>query len=73
MANISTEDLFSKAEELRDSKYALFAQIDANRKLLRNLSESGMLTAAERRKVEEIYPPRQRGENGDNDDEGNTE
>lgn len=53
---IQTDDLFKRADELADEKAEVYAAITANRELLRNLDDSGMLTDAESEKLEEVYP-----------------
>lgn len=66
MAKIDTKDLFNRARELREAKEEVMAEQIANREVLRNLRDSGMLTDDEINTLEDIYPTRtrNRGEGG---------
>lgn len=59
------EDLFDKASALSEAKEKLFSQRVAVRESLRNLDEAGILSADQSAELAELYPPRKRGENGE--------
>jgi hypothetical protein len=71
MAKIDTKDLFNRARELREAKEEIMAEQIANREVLRNLRDSGMLTDDEIQSLEDIYPTRtrNRGDGGTEEDE----
>lgn len=71
MAKIDTKDLFNRARELREAKEEIMAEQIANREVLRNLRDSGMLTDDEVQSLEDIYPTRtrNRGEGGEEEAE----
>jgi hypothetical protein len=69
MADKVVTDLFQKAQEIREEKEDLFERQNATRSALRNLDDAGVLTDAQSKELEEIWPRRQRRANG-TDDEG---
>ena len=50
-----------RAVELRTAKEAVYEQIAANRRFLRDLSIQGLLTEEQSAWVQEHYPPKQKG------------
>lgn len=62
------EDLFDKAHALSEAKEKLFEQRVAVRESLRNLDTAGILNEDQSAELAELYPPRRRGENGDEDE-----
>lgn len=53
-------NLFDEAFKLREEKTKLSERISANRESLRNLAGTGILSADEKKQVDELYPPRER-------------
>lgn len=61
MATIDTSDLFKIAEDLAEERAATLAKQKANRDMLRNLADMGVLKKDELSLLEEFYPTRTRG------------
>lgn len=61
MATIDTDDLFQIASDLADERAATLAKQKANRDMLRNLADMGVLKKGELTLLEEYYPTRTRG------------
>lgn len=53
--------LFKNAEDLADERQAIYREQEGNRNLLRALkAEKGVLTPEQAKRVDELYPPRER-------------
>lgn len=61
MATIDTDDLFQIASDLAEERAATLAKQKANRDMLRNLADMGVLKKGELTLLEEYYPLRTRG------------
>ena len=59
--------LFERADSLQQEKAALYEDIARNRRLLRDLANEGVLNATQTRRVHELYPPKLRS--GEDEDE----
>lgn len=59
--------LLDKADQLREEYTNLLNQRAANRQDLRNMAEQGFLSEEEIAHMNEVYPPRKRGESDELD------
>lgn len=59
--------LLDKADQLREEYSTLLNQRAANRQDLRNMAEQGFLSEEEILHMNEVYPPRKRGESDELD------
>lgn len=65
--SINVEDLFAHADNLEKQKREVLTQIGANRDVLRNLSDAGLLTADQKARVDKLYPRVKRTRKNQND------
>lgn len=61
-------EAFTRADQLVAAKEAVYTQIAANRRFLRDLDTQGLLSEEQSARVQELYPPKQRS-NGDEPEE----
>jgi phage-related minor tail protein len=66
---ISVDDLFARATEILAAREKNYEEGTAIRDTLRNLRDAGMLGAAEVKKLEEMFPTRQRNRGDDKNGE----
>ncbi len=59
---VDTKEMFDRGRTLDQEISEKMEERSANRQLLRLLRDSGSLSEAEERELEELYPPRERGE-----------
>lgn len=66
---IDTKDLLAQGKTIQGEIDEKMEERAANRKLLRLLRDSDQLSETEEQELEELYPPRERGESTDEDQE----
>lgn len=54
---------FERADKLSAAKQTLYEQLAANRRFLRDLDLQELLTPEQSTRVQELYPPKRRGNN----------
>lgn len=73
MGKIDTKELLQEGVSLKEQRAEIVRKQAANRTLLRNLADSDLLSETEEDQLAEIYPERQRAEEGEGDVEGEFE
>lgn len=58
-ANPAVHDLLVNAQALTDERDAIYKKIQANRDILRNYKQLGMLSEKQSKSIDLFYPPRE--------------